>query len=79
MQDASIIWHDYGRPKAPKLWSGGVEGWGEGMAKSKARVRDFLKGEEVEGLSAGNVRTLQEYWEFVGTDPVSQKNTTRLC
>lgn len=77
--DQNVIWHSYTRAHAPKFWSAGISGWAEGMAHAKQRVKDLLEGKPVPGLQLGGVRSLDEYWKFAGTDPVSKANATRLC
>ncbi len=68
----TIVWHDYGRPTAPKHWDDHTKAnkinreWHELDSRSKEKVRRLLTGKSVESYGLGSVRTLQEYQDYAG-------------
>lgn len=68
----TIVWHDYGRPAAPKHWSDHTKAnhldreWHELDAYSRKKIRRLLTGEPVDSYGLGSVRSLQQYEEFAG-------------
>jgi hypothetical protein len=63
----TIIWHDYGRPAAPKHWGDHSEGaWHELDLRSKSKVRRLLAGQPVESYGLGSVRSLGDYEAYAG-------------
>jgi hypothetical protein len=68
----TLVWHDYGRPAAPKHWSDHTKTnnvdreWHELDVRSKSKVRRLLLGEPVENYGLGSKRSLQAYEEYAG-------------
>ena len=67
----TIVWHDYGRPAAPKHWGDHTEdkagqAWHELDSKSKHKVRLLIAGQAVDSYGLGSVRSLQEYEAYAG-------------
>ncbi|MGF7180311.1 GlcNAc-transferase family protein [Tunturiibacter psychrotolerans] len=68
----TIVWHDYGRPKAPKHWGDHVEesnagrSWQELDLRSRDKVRKLLAGQPVESYGLGSVRSLEDYEAYAG-------------
>ncbi|WP_254064003.1 UDP-N-acetylglucosamine-transferase [Granulicella sp. S190] len=68
----TIVWHDYGRPAAPKHWgdhsqqSETTSAWHELDSRSKSKVRRLLAGQPVESFGLGSARTLEEYEAYAG-------------
>jgi hypothetical protein len=70
----TIVWHDYGRPTAPKHWGDHVEDtedkaglvWHELDSRSKKKVRRLLAGQPVESYGLGSARSLEEYEAYAG-------------
>ena len=70
----TIVWHDYGRPAAPKHWgdhTADTEGktgrvWHELDSRSKDKVRRLLAGLPVESYGLGAARSLAEYEAYAG-------------
>ncbi|WP_433964067.1 GlcNAc-transferase family protein [Tunturiibacter gelidiferens] len=67
----TIVWHDYGRPAAPKHWGDHVEDkalrpWHELDLRSREKVRGLLAGQPVESYGLGSTRSLEEYEAYAG-------------
>jgi hypothetical protein len=67
----TIVWHDYGRPTAPKHWGDHVEDealrpWHELDSRSREKVRRLLVGQPVESYGLGSARRLEEYEAYAG-------------
>jgi hypothetical protein len=68
----TLVWHDYGRPAAPKHWGDHAEekktgrAWHELDALSKSKARRLLTGQPVESYDVGSVRSLEEYEAYAG-------------
>jgi Glycosyltransferase (GlcNAc) len=67
----TIVWHDYGRPTAPKHWGDHVEDqalrpWHELDSRGKEKVRRLLAGQPVESYGLGSTRSLEEYEAYAG-------------
>jgi hypothetical protein len=68
----TIVWHDYGRPRAPKHWGDHVEensagrSWQELDLRSRDKVRLLLAGLPVESYGLGSVRSLEDYEAYAG-------------
>ena len=68
----TIVWHDYGRPRAPKHWGDHVEesnagrSWQELDLRSRDKVRKLLAGQPVESYGLGSVRSLEDYEAYAG-------------
>jgi hypothetical protein len=68
----TIVWHDYGRPRAPKHWGDHVEkneagrAWRELDLRSRDKVRRLLAGQPVESFGLGSVRSLEDYEAYAG-------------
>ena len=75
----TIVWHDYGRPTAPKHWADHTKAneikreWHELDSRSKRKVRRLLAGQPVESHGLGSARTLQEYETYAGLSFSLQK------
>jgi hypothetical protein len=68
----TLVWHDYGRPAAPKHWSDHIKTnriereWHELDTLSKQKVGRLLAGEPVESYGLGSERTIQQYEDYAG-------------
>jgi Glycosyltransferase (GlcNAc) len=68
----TIVWHDYGRPRAPKHWGDHVEedkvgrSWQELDLRSRDKVRRLLAGQPVESFGLGSMRSLEDYEAYAG-------------
>jgi hypothetical protein len=68
----TIVWHDYGRPRAPKHWGDHVEenhegrSWQELDLRSRDKVRRLLAGQPVESYGLGSARSLEDYEAYAG-------------
>ncbi|MDQ2834650.1 MAG: UDP-N-acetylglucosamine-transferase [Acidobacteriota bacterium] len=68
----TLIWHDYGRPNAPKHWGDHIETnnvrrqWHDLDAHSRQKVKKLLTGQPVENFGLGSARTLQQYQDYAG-------------
>jgi hypothetical protein len=67
----TIVWHDYGRPAAPKHWGDHVEDkalrpWHELDSRSKEKVRRLLAGQPVDNFGPGSARSLAAYEAYAG-------------
>jgi len=68
----TIVWHDYGRPTAPKHWGDHTKEnrvsreWHELDSQSKKKVRRLLTGEPVDSYGLGSARSPQEYEVYAG-------------
>jgi hypothetical protein len=68
----TIVWHDYGRPSAPKHWSDHTKEnrvdreWHQLDEASKKKVRRLLTGQPMESYGLGSTRSLQDYEEYAG-------------
>jgi pimeloyl-ACP methyl ester carboxylesterase len=68
----TIVWHDYGRPRAPKHWGDHVEennagrSWQELDLRSRDKVRRLLAGQPVESYGLGSARSLEDYEIYAG-------------
>ena len=77
----TIVWHDYGRPTAPKHWGDHTEDnpdkavrvWHELDSRSKDKVRRLLAGQPVESYGLGSARSLEEYEAYAGLSFKMQK------
>ena len=68
----TILWHDYGRPNAPKHWDDHTKAndisreWHQLDSHSKTKVRRLLAGQPVQSYGLGSARTLQQYQDYAG-------------
>lgn len=75
----TLVWHDYGRPNAPKHWADHTKTnnvsreWQDLDLHSKQKVKKLLTGQPVESYGLGAVRTLEQYQDYAGLSIVLRK------
>ena len=96
--NSNIVFHFYGRPSAPKIWSEPGVQWGLLQQQSQRRVKYFLRSTNTQGVllvppnttekaiiidedryGLGSARSLQDYYDYAGIDPIARKFKKNWC
>ena len=74
----NLLTHHYERPNAPKYWQDRPDYVIQQKASiQRARALLGLAGTPLQdNMPMGNLRTLQQFWEFAGLDPITQKSVS---
>lgn len=77
----NIVLHHYLRKESPKYWTDAPDAYNRGKAQSLKRVKRILGLEQPvippgsDPYALGKVRTMDQYWQFSGLDPVRKTKT----